>query len=228
MRLIVFDVDGTLARTTRVDALCYIRTVAEQLAVEVDTNWSAYRHVTDAGILSEILKRNRIAETPARVAAVHERFLNLLSAALQADPGFCREVPGASALLQHLRELPGVCIAIATGSWAESARLKLAHASIGIEHLPLASSDDSPSREEILRLACKRAAVLSGTPFDSMTYLGDAPWDVSAARALGCGFIGIACDGDAGQLRAAGSSLILRDFTDRDAVLKQLLGEPRS
>jgi phosphoglycolate phosphatase-like HAD superfamily hydrolase len=223
MRLIVFDVDGTLTRTTRVDALCYVRAVSEQFAVDVDTHWSAYRHSTDAGILSEILERHGMAQTPEAVAAVRERFRALLAAAIGADPACCREVPGAAALIQYLRQLPHLGVAIATGSWEMSARLKLHHANIAIDHLPFASSDDAPSREEILRIACARAAVRSGTRFDSVIYVGDAPWDVSAARALNFRFIGIGCDGGPERLRAAGCSVILKDFTDRAAVLQQLL-----
>lgn len=46
-----------------------------------------------------------------------------------------------------------------------------------------------------------------------MTYVGDAPWDVAAARAAGFRFIGIA--GGSGERRAlesAGAKVILSDF----------------
>ncbi|HEY3155366.1 MAG TPA: HAD family hydrolase [Candidatus Eisenbacteria bacterium] len=214
MQLIIFDVDGTLTRSTSIDATCYARAVAEHLRMQVNTDWSMYRHATDAGILSELLERQGIPETRPDVAAVRARFLGLLSAALTLDPTLCREVPGARAAIESLREVPEFQLAIATGAWADSARLKLRHASVGIDQIPLASSDDSPSREKILEIAFERAAARSGQRPDAVTYFGDAPWDVSAAHSLGFRFIGIACEGDMGQLRSAGASVILPDFTD--------------
>src|SRR2546426_7372341 len=150
MHLVIFDVDGTLTRTTTVDTVCYERAVSTQLGIAIDTDWSTYRHATDAGILSELLERQGILETPSGPAAVRRLFLDLLSAAVTADPDCCREVPGARAMIEYLRKLPDVQLAIATGAWADSARLKLRHAGIPAEQLPFASSDDSTSRERIL------------------------------------------------------------------------------
>jgi len=221
MHLVIFDVDGTLTRTTTVDAICYERAVTANLGIRIDTEWSTYRHATDAGILSELLERNGILESPSVLAAVRHRFLELLSAAVTADPDCCREVPGARALIEYLRELPHIQLGIATGAWADSARLKLRHADIPAEKLPFASSDDSASRERILQIACERAAARTRTRIDAVTYVGDALWDLSAARSLGFRFVGIACNGDAGRLRSAGA-IVLPGFNDRDGFVRQL------
>ena len=223
MRLVIFDVDGTLTRTTTVDAVCYERAVAAHLGIRIDTDWSTYRHATDAGILSELLERHGLLESPSGLAEVRHRFLELLSAAVTADPDCCREVPGARAVIEFLRELPHFQLAIATGAWADSARLKLHHANIPAERLPFASSDDSPSRERILQIAFERAAAPTRTRIDAVTYVGDALWDLSAARSLGFRFVGIACNGDASRLRSAGAALVFPGFTDRDAFVQQLL-----
>lgn len=219
MRLVIFDVDGTLTRTTTVDTRCYARALAEELAVEIDTNWLGYRHTTDAGILSEALERHGITETPGLVEAIRRRFLRLLSEAITSDPECCREVPGARLIVERLRRTPDVGLAIATGAWADSAHLKLRHAGVDVERLPFASSDDSPSREDILRIACERADATG-----SVTYVGDAPWDVAAARSLGFRFVGIACDGDGRRLVSAGVSTVVTNFNDPDAFVEKVLG----
>lgn len=223
MHLVIFDVDGTLTRTTTVDAVCYEHAVSDILGIRIDTDWSTYRHATDAGILEELLERHGIPESPSGLAAVRHRFLELLSTAVTADPDCCREVPGARAAIEHLREIPHLQLAIATGAWADSARLKLRHADIPAEQLPFASSDDSPSRERILQIALERAAARSRSRIDVVTYVGDAMWDLSAARSLGFRFVGIACDGDAGRLRSAGAAVVFPGFADRDAFVRQLL-----
>jgi phosphoglycolate phosphatase-like HAD superfamily hydrolase len=223
MQLVIFDVDGTLTLTTAIDADCYARALSAHLGIRIDTDWSTYRHATDAGILSELLERHGILESPSDIAAVKGRFLELLSAAVIADPGSCREVPGARAMIGYLRELPDVRLAIATGAWADSARLKLRHAAIPAKHLPFASSDDSPSRERILQTAFERAAAAARTVIDTVTYVGDALWDLSAARSLGFKFVGIAADGDTCRLQLAGAAAVFPGFTDQNAFVRQLL-----
>ena len=223
MHLVIFDVDGTLTRTTAVDAACYERTVSESFGIRIDTDWSTYRHATDAGILNELLQRHGLPESPFGHAPVRDRFMTLLSAAITADPASCREVPGARAMIEYLGQLPHLHLAIATGAWADSARLKLRNADIPAEHLPFASSDDSPSRERILEIAFERAAARIGARIDTVTYVGDGVWDLSAARSLGFHFVGIASKGHASRLTSAGAAVVFPDFTDRDSFVRHLL-----
>ena len=223
MHLVIFDVDGTLTRSTAVDTDCFARAIAGNLRVQIDTDWSKYRHSTDAGILSEILEQHGIPESSVLRAAVRRAFVRLLSESLVTDPDCCREVPGARQMANHLRQMPEVQFAIATGAWADSARLKLRKAGIPTAGLPFASSDDSPSREEILRIAVARAEARVRSHIDAVTYIGDAPWDVAAARSSGVRFVGVGTGDSARRLREAGAKTIFEDFTDLDAFLDGLL-----
>ncbi len=51
MHLIVFDVDGTLVESDEFDGVLYAKAVRDVLDIDVDEDWSSYRHVTDSGIL---------------------------------------------------------------------------------------------------------------------------------------------------------------------------------
>ncbi len=43
MRLIIFDIDGTLTRTMKADEECFVRSLAEVCGFnDVDTDWSRY------------------------------------------------------------------------------------------------------------------------------------------------------------------------------------------
>src|SRR4051812_25213407 len=119
MRLIMFDIDGTLTSTDEVDARCYVQALFEHLGTTISDDWSMYRHVTDSGIAAEVLERH--GRPPAEAAAVRERFVRLISDALLASPGCCAEVPGAAAMLRRLRRTPGVAVGLATGGWGASA-----------------------------------------------------------------------------------------------------------
>ncbi len=64
MKLVVFDLDGTLTRTSRVDSECYERALLEVAGVrDPRTDWSTYEHATDTGIVDEIF-RERFGRSP--------------------------------------------------------------------------------------------------------------------------------------------------------------------
>ena len=52
MRLIIFDIDGTLTRTMKADEECFVRSLAEVCGFnDVDTDWSRYKHATDSAVI---------------------------------------------------------------------------------------------------------------------------------------------------------------------------------
>ena len=77
-------------------------------------------------------------------------------------------------------------VSIATGGWFESASLKLISAGIQFEGIPLASSDDSFDRTEIMNIAAVRAGVSKPC---SCVYFGDGEWDRIASQKLGYRFV---------------------------------------
>ncbi len=225
----MFDVDGTLTQSTLADGVCYAQAMSEHLDIEIDTDWSTYRHSTDSGIAQELFARaGRPTPTAHDLEPVRRRLLTLLSAALATDPEACRPVPGAGSLIERLRATPGVSIAIATGAWEDSARLKLRHAALPVNDLPLASADDAASREEIMMVGLQRAADRAGvSSFDRVSYVGDQVWDVVAAQTLGFEFVGVRVDGDVGRLRQAGARTVIRDFRVAEPSLFGAPSTPR-
>src|SRR5207247_6064232 len=67
-------------------------------------------------------------------------------------------VTGAPLLLSRLDGSEQYRVALATGAWRDSARLKMASAGLSYDDYPAASSDDAFDRESIIRLSMKRAA----------------------------------------------------------------------
>lgn len=219
-RLIMFDIDGTLASTDEVDSRCYVQALFEHLGTTIRDDWSTYRHVTDSGIAAEVLARH--GRPPNEAAAVRERFVRLISDALRESPTACAEVPGAAAMLRRLRRTPGVVLGLATGGWAASARAKLAHASIDVAGLPLAWSDDAEARADLMTACRDRVAAAGGPPVTDVVYVGDGAWDAEAARALGWRFVGIGTGDRADGLRRLGAAAVFPDYRDADAVLAAL------
>lgn len=222
MHLLMFDVDGTLTDTHRRDAEFYAGVVCEVIGLPehaLDTRWEHYRDVTDSGITGQLLERHGL---PAECAEeVQRRFVAHLAAAPRSEEGPFREIPGARDLLDHLKRRSDVQLAIATGTWRGSAAEKLGQAGFDLSHLPMATSDDSHRRVQIMRTARDRAAMAAGVDaFESITYVGDAVWDVQATAELGWPFIGRADGPRAEVLRDRGALHILPDFRDRQALLR--------
>ena len=61
----MFDVDGTLTQSTRLDETCYVQAMAEHLNMQIDRDWSTYRDSTDSGNALELFERAGRADDPA-------------------------------------------------------------------------------------------------------------------------------------------------------------------
>lgn len=103
-------------------------------------------------------------------------------------------------------------MAIATGGWEETAKLKLQAAGIDIKECALASSSDHNSRVNIMKAAELKAS--SSIPFTSKTYFGDALWDKDASEFLNYRFILVGSRID--------YKYQIENFKDPDAILSIL------
>jgi len=190
VHLVMFDIDGTLVDSTEFDGRIYAEAIHEVLGIVVDRHWSTYPHVTDGGLLEELLRRHGIADPAGtRQTAVEQRFVAMIRDYVLGDPASVREIAGATALLRMLRDRADCRVAIATGGWRETALLKLHAAGFDLDGIALATSSDAHPRVEIMRIAERRA--LGGVEPRRRTYFGDGPWDQRACSDLGWDFVAI-------------------------------------
>lgn len=182
---VIFDVDGTLVDSNAFNDELYGRAVTDVLGnVRLRPDWSRYEHKTDTGILREICRENAL-DARAPELNVRKRFGELVGDHLQRS-GACPPIPGGPALLDSLRNYPGVHVGIATGGWPHTALMKLHAAGYDTSGLVLASADDAYERTEILEIARTRLA-----PAAAAMYVGDGEWDRRACESLGWPFIGV-------------------------------------
>lgn len=222
MRLVVFDIDGTLTQTMKFDEECFVRALAEVCHFHgVDTDWSNYKHATDAGIFDEIY-RLRLGRSPsmAEISAFRRHFVDLLKRA-STRAGF-ESISGASSVLSRLAAGTEYRVALATGAWGDSARLKMAGAGMCFDDYPAASADDAQERESIIKISIQRAVDRHQTPFAGIVYIGDGVWDARACRALGIPFIGIGSGVRAARLSSEGAIRVLEDYSNADLFLESL------
>lgn len=188
MHLAMFDIDGTLVDSMDFDKQCYLKTIRELFNIEVSKNVEDYKHATDSGILDEIITQHNISGNRAEIHRQFRHcFYTLISDHIAQHQDAIHEIKGASRFLNHLRSLENVSVAIATGGWEETAKLKLQTVNIDYRGLAFASSSDHHVRTEVMRIAEKRAS--NGIPFQSKTYFGDAIWDKKASAELNYRFV---------------------------------------
>ena len=179
----MFDIDGTLVDSYNIDSQCFIDAVKDVIGLSINSDWSTYQHVTDSGILDEILRSEGCSNSEEIKAKVKQHFLKNLEASIADQP--IKEVSGADTFLKLLQSMSNVVVSLATGGWRESAILKLNSAGINFSSIPLASSNDHYSRTEIMKLAANSA----GNIQYPCTYFGDGVWDKEACGHLGYNFV---------------------------------------
>ena len=158
MHLVMFDIDGTLTETMKVDEECFVRSFKDVFGfADIDTDWSHYPRTTDSGIFHDVFT-SRIGRSPTaqEVSRFCQHFIQLLAAASSQSP--FAPVAGADRLLSRLAQGGSHRVSLATGGWRDSARLKMASAGMCFDDHPAASADDALHRESIMRLSKQRAA----------------------------------------------------------------------
>ena len=180
----------------------------------MDPTWASYTHVTDSGVLDQVLRGGDYGARAAELrAAVASRFVAATRAYLERHERAIRAVSGAVRLIERLSQKPGVRVAVATGGWYETATLKLRYVGIDPKRLALATACDAVARTAIMRLAELRAS--GDEVFRRVTYFGDGPWDQRASAELGYDFVAVG--------RGVEHAVRFDDLTDH-AAIAALLG----
>ncbi len=221
-KLAIFDIDGTLVQSAEIDALCFIRSVREEFGItDIDERWESYRHVTDSGIFEEIFELNFFRKpTKPEIQRHVRRFSELLGEYYLKDPYEFQPVPGAPEIIDYLKEHSDWRYGIATGTWRETALLKLKFSGIDPGTAPLVSGSDAKTREAIVRKCIESSKLhyrVSG--FGKIVSVGDGIWDFRTAAALRLGFIRIA---PPTEKKAFPQCSTLSDYTDVTTFLSYM------
>jgi len=227
MKLVIFDIDGTLTQTSRVDEICFVRAFADTHGIDVIADhWINCPHVSDSGVTQHLFQHH-FARDPHdhESSAIKQRLVDLLEEHHQIDQSYFAEIPRAAETFNHLVERRGWVKALATGCWQPSAEMKLRAASINYHGVPGGFAEDGVARESIVGAAISRSrASYECDNFDRIVSVGDGVWDVRTAARLGLAFVGVACGARAAVLREAGAKHVIPDFEDADRFFECLEG----
>lgn len=210
MHLVMFDIDGTLIESYDFDSICFVEAIREVLGITISADWARYQHVTDSGILSQIIDERFLDQNRNEIVrSVKEKFLARTKNHLSLNTVL--PVAGAAEFLSEIYRRKDITLVFATGGWLESARMKLDASQIYFPDIPIASASDHHSRIEIMKCAQNKTGY---SKYESITYFGDGLWDLKASLALGYNFILVGNRVDYHQS--------ISDFRDIDLVLNYI------
>ena len=232
MRLLLWDIDGTLVRVGDLGRDPFQSAIAEALSRALDADF--HRQVrmsgkTDPQIARELLLLAELGDDEAdahlpEVLRLLEQHL-LAAEHRMAEGG--RVMPGAAAVLERCASLPGVVQSVLTGNLAGNALVKLR--AFGLDRfvdLDIgAYGSDHHERDELVPIALSKASAAHRGPFtaEDTWVIGDTPRDLACARAGGARCALVATGGfGRDELEGLGADVVLDDLTDVAAVVEVL------
>src|SRR5688572_6878555 len=221
IKLILFDIDGTLVLTGGAGIRAMNRAGESVLGVADMLDGVEIAGRTDWVIFSDALQRighQLDEELFGRLRAAH--IANMREEIVHAGHGHKGVMPGARDLLQQLEPRDDVFLGLLTGNFVDAARIKLEHFDLWRYFRCGAYGDDAADRNALVPFAVERAR-REGLPDiapDRVVVVGDTPHDVACARAAGAVPVGVATGGyTVEQLRQSGADIVFTDLRDADA-----------
>jgi phosphoglycolate phosphatase len=196
VKLVLFDIDGTLMLTDGAGKRAIHRALAEVFG---GTGPEDHRFdgKTDPQIVRELMRivGHSDEHIDLRMSRLLELYITFLGEELHARPSGITVMPGIHDLLAALRNRDDVILGLLTGNLAAGARAKLIAAGINPDQFRVgAYGSDHEQRGELPAVAQRRTRDELG--FDiagqDVVVIGDTPADIQCGRGIGARAIAVA------------------------------------
>ena len=227
MKLILFDIDGTLIWPDGAGRAAMSRALSELFGVAGPSDSLPMAGKTDWQIITELLMAVGIDQSSVD-ASLPECFKAVARHMSQTtQERQLRVCPGIPALLGRLSAHPEATLGLLTGNLATTAPIKLRAANLDPTLFCIgAYGNDGRIRSQLPAVAIDRAQALPGHTFlgKDVVIIGDTPADITCGRHLGVTAIGVATGRyPLDPLIAAGADYVFPDLTDTVAVIEAIL-----
>jgi phosphoglycolate phosphatase-like HAD superfamily hydrolase len=227
MKLILFDIDGTIHWTSGAGRRAMEGALHEFFGA---TGPASYRYdgKTDIQIVRESMREAGIAdaEIDARIDGVMASYLERLVVELAAPNTKMKRYDGVMELLDALEQRADRILGLLTGNIVDGATHKLRAVGVEPERFRLgAYGSDHEHRHELPAIAVRRAEESLGhvIPGHRVVIIGDTPADIHCGRPIGARAIGVATGHyTVDDLRAHDPAAVFADLADTDAVMRAI------
>jgi phosphoglycolate phosphatase len=226
MRLVLFDIDGTLLTARGAGRRALGRALAATYGTPGRLDGYDFRGRTDRRIVADLMTGAGIPRrrVQARMRACFDAYAVALAEEI-GDGGLVRLLPGVGELVRRLGGEPDVVLGLVTGNTEEGARIKLGPTGLWPTFRAGAYGSEHSDRRRLPGLAARRARALTGHAFRpaDVLVLGDTPHDVECARAFGAVAVAVATGQySRAELAESWPDLLFDTFADVEATIRAL------
>jgi phosphoglycolate phosphatase len=196
VRLVLFDVDGTLIRTGGAGVKAFAKTFVSEFKVADGFERLKFAGRTDIGLVREFFGFHQIEPSHANLQRFFNHYVFWLDHLLKESEG--EVCAGVWELIRGLRSLPQApLLGLLTGNIRLGAEIKLRHFNLWDVFETGAFGDEHEDRSRIATLALERGSRILGQDLrgDEVLVIGDTPLDIRCARAIGAKALAVATGG---------------------------------
>ena len=196
IRLVLFDIDGTLVHTGRAGSRAFGKTMASEFNAPESVEKVRFGGRTDPSLARELFGHNRIPPTPENFNRFFGSYVFWLDHLVASANGeICRGVPE---FIRDLRALPNPPMpGLLTGNIRLGAEIKLRRYGLWEFFETGGFADDSEDRNHIAVAALARGRRLLGGNLrgEEILVVGDTPHDVRCGQFIGAKVLAVATGG---------------------------------
>lgn len=192
MKLILFDIDGTLINPAGAGTRSANAAFLDLFEIEDAFAGIRMAGKTDIRIMKEGLAANRILLENGIMDRILSRYLVHLEREIRTPQK--RLMPGVTEVLDILERREKIRLGLLTGNIEKGARIKLAPFGLNDRFAWGAFGDDHEDRDRLLPIAARKFRDLEGldVPAEDCIVVGDTPADVRCAKLHGAKAVAVA------------------------------------
>jgi phosphoglycolate phosphatase-like HAD superfamily hydrolase len=228
MRLVLFDIDGTLLNSGGLGRASMQRALGMVFGSPGNPSYR-YDGKTDKQIVRDVMRLEGHSDEhiDSRMEKLIELYLDGLRTGAKSGKFNVRPLEGVVELLDALEAREDVVLGLLTGNVEPGARTKLTAAGINPDRFRVnAFGSDHEYRPELPAIAQRRASETLGIDIagDRLVVIGDTPADIECGRELGAKAIGVASGHyTVEQLQAHNPYAVFPSLKNTQQVLETIL-----
>ena len=195
MKLVLFDIDGTLIRSSRIGSRVVAHALTDVFGSAGPVGQLNFAGKTDLSIILDLMMAEGISESEIRFK-IPDVYQQMVIHARRFFPqANLKACPGISKLLEQIVNNGRIVLGIQTGNIYQTAPLKLQAAALEPELFSIgAYGSDAIVRSDLIPIAWARAKRKTGRSFtgEDTIIIGDTPADIECAKVNGAISVAVA------------------------------------